>query len=124
MFAIELILIDTTRYETSVHRIAKGPFIKNLIKFSLWITLVREMNARKLRCAFIIFGCCMFVLCMALAGPGLASVVNTTKSVRKLRRDVNDLTTQGLVILDSLESDADGDGGNDGLIRRRRDGLF
>ena len=45
----------------------------------------------------------MFVLCMALAGPGLASVVNTTKSVRKVNRDVNDLTTQGLVIMDSLE---------------------
>jgi hypothetical protein len=45
----------------------------------------------------------MFALCLALAGPGLASVGNTTKSIRKVNRDVNDLTTQGLVIMDSLE---------------------
>ena len=40
---------------------------------------------------------------MALIGPGLGLVGNTTKSIRKVDRDVNDLTTQGLVILDSLE---------------------
>ena len=59
--------------------------------------------AWKLRLTFIILGCCIFALCLALAGPGLASVGNTTKSIRKVNQDVNDLTTQGLVILDSLE---------------------
>ena len=59
--------------------------------------------AWKLRLTFIILGCCMFALCLALAGPGLASVGNTTKSIRKVNRGVNDLTTQGLVIMDSLE---------------------
>ena len=57
----------------------------------------------KLRCTFILFGCCMFGLCMALVGPGLASIETTSASMRKLSRDVNDLITQGLVIMDSVE---------------------
>ena len=57
----------------------------------------------KLRCTFILFGYCMFVLCMTLVGPGLASIKTTSATLRKLSRDVNDLTTQGLLILDSVQ---------------------
>ncbi|KAL3804269.1 hypothetical protein ACHAW5_005867 [Stephanodiscus triporus] len=57
----------------------------------------------KLRCTFILFGCCMFGLCMTLVGPGLASIKTTSVTIRKLSRDVDDLMTQGLVILDSVE---------------------
>ena len=59
--------------------------------------------AWKLRLTFIILGCCTFLLCLTLAGPGLASILTTSVSLRRLNRDVNDLTTQGLVIMDSLE---------------------
>ena len=58
----------------------------------------------KIRCTFIFFGCSMLVLCLALAGPGLASTKTASKSIRRLSRDVNDLITQGMIILDSVES--------------------
>ena len=45
----------------------------------------------------------MFGLCMTLVGPGLASIKTTSATLRKLSRDVNDLTTQGLLILDSVQ---------------------
>ncbi len=45
----------------------------------------------------------MFVLCMALAGPGLASTKTASNSIRKLSRDVNELITEGMLILDSVE---------------------
>ena len=59
--------------------------------------------AWKLRLTFIIFGCWLILFCMALAGPGLASIKTTSVSVRKLNRDVNDLTTQGILILESVK---------------------
>jgi hypothetical protein len=58
----------------------------------------------KIRCTFIFFGCSMLVLCLALAGPVLASTKTASKSIRRLSRDVNDLITQGMIILDSVES--------------------
>ncbi len=57
----------------------------------------------KLRFTFVVVGCCMFLLCMTLAGPGLASIRKASKSIRQVSRDVSDLTTQGLIIMDSLE---------------------
>jgi len=57
----------------------------------------------KLRCTFILFGGCMLLLCRALVGPGLSSITYTVDSVRNLNRDVKDLTTQGLLIVDSVK---------------------
>ena len=45
----------------------------------------------------------MFVLCMALVGPGLASTKTTSKSIRNLSRDVTELIAEGMLILDSVE---------------------
>ena len=59
--------------------------------------------AWKLRLTFIIFGCWLILFCMALAGPGLASIKTTSVSLRRLNRDVNDLTTQGMLILESVK---------------------
>ncbi|EED90823.1 predicted protein [Thalassiosira pseudonana CCMP1335] len=43
------------------------------------------------------------ILCnIALVGPGLRSVQNASTSTRKLTRDVEDLMTQGLLIMDSV----------------------
>ena len=59
--------------------------------------------AWKLRLTFIIFGCWLILFCMALASLGLASIKTTSVSIRKLNRDVNDLTTQGMLILESVK---------------------
>jgi hypothetical protein len=59
--------------------------------------------AWKLRFTCIIFGGWIILFCLALAGPGLASVKATSVSIRMLNRDVNDLTTQGMLILDSIK---------------------
>mmetsp|Transcript_8507 Transcript_8507/g.19048 ORF Transcript_8507/g.19048 Transcript_8507/m.19048 type:complete len:728 (+) Transcript_8507:256-2439(+) len=56
-----------------------------------------------LRCTFMILGCCMMLLCAALVGPGLRSIETTSVSTRKLNRDVEDLITQGLLIMDSVK---------------------
>ena len=56
-----------------------------------------------LRCTFILFGACMLLLCRALVGPGLTSIDYTADSVRNLNRDVQDLTTQGLLIVDYVK---------------------
>lgn len=45
----------------------------------------------------------MLLLCRALVGPGLSSISYTVDSVRYLNRDVNDLATQGLLIVDSVK---------------------
>lgn len=58
----------------------------------------------KLRCAFIIVGCCMILLCAALAGPGLSSIMTTSTSVRNSNINVQDLIAEGLVILDTVDS--------------------
>jgi hypothetical protein len=59
--------------------------------------------AWKLRFTCIIMGGWIILFCLALVGPGLASVKTTSISIRKLNREVNDLTTQGMLILDSVE---------------------
>jgi len=56
-----------------------------------------------LRCSFVVLGCFMILLAMMLVGPGLSSVENTSVSIRKLNRDVKDLITQGLLIMDSVK---------------------
>ena len=45
----------------------------------------------------------MLLLCRVLVGPGLSSISYTVDSVRYLNRDVNDLATQGLLIVDSVK---------------------
>lgn len=45
----------------------------------------------------------MLLLCRALVGPGLSSLGYTVDSVRNLNRDVQDFTTQGLLIVDSVK---------------------
>ncbi len=57
----------------------------------------------KLRCTFVLFGACMLLLCRALVGPGLSSIDYTVDSVRNLNRDVQDLSSQGLLIVDSVK---------------------
>mmetsp|Transcript_35885 Transcript_35885/g.86614 ORF Transcript_35885/g.86614 Transcript_35885/m.86614 type:complete len:732 (+) Transcript_35885:159-2354(+) len=57
----------------------------------------------KFRCLFMPLGCCMILLCMALVGPGLTSVDTMSMSTRKLNRDVKDLITQGLLIMDQVK---------------------
>jgi hypothetical protein len=56
----------------------------------------------KLRCSYLVLGCCMILCNIALVGPGLRSVQNASTSTRKLTRDVEDLMTQGLLIMDSV----------------------
>jgi hypothetical protein len=58
---------------------------------------------RKIRVAFIFFGLCMMSLCLALAGPGLASITNTSTSMRNLIYDADEFLTHGLVIMDKLQ---------------------
>jgi len=55
------------------------------------------------RCTFMILGCCMILLGVTLVGPGLSSINSTSTSIRKLNRDVKDLITQGLLIMDSVK---------------------
>ena len=57
----------------------------------------------QLRCTFMIFGACMILLNFALAGPGLQSINYTSKSIRSLNRDLKDLITQGLLIMDQVK---------------------
>lgn len=45
----------------------------------------------------------MIMLSATLVGPGLRSVGTTSVSIRKLNRDVKDLITQGLLIMDSVK---------------------
>lgn len=56
-----------------------------------------------LRCTFMAFGCCMMLLCVALVGPGLSSLGATSVSTRKINRDIKDMITQGLLIMDSVK---------------------
>ncbi|KAL7543401.1 hypothetical protein ACHAXR_012818 [Thalassiosira sp. AJA248-18] len=56
-----------------------------------------------LRFSFMALGCCMILLCVTLVGPGLGSIESTSVSIRKVNRDVNDLITQGLLIMDSVK---------------------
>jgi hypothetical protein len=57
----------------------------------------------KLRSTFIIIGCCMILLCAALAGPGMTSIMTASKSVRNANISVQDLIADGLAILDSVD---------------------
>ena len=57
----------------------------------------------KIRVIFIFFGLCMMSLRIALAGPGLASITNTSSSMRSLIFDADDFITHGLVIMDKLK---------------------
>jgi len=57
----------------------------------------------KIRVIFIFFGLCMMSLSIALAGPGLASITNTSTSMRSLTFDANEFITHGLVIMDKLQ---------------------
>ena len=57
----------------------------------------------KVRCAFMLLGCCMILLCATLVGPGIRSVTSTSISVRRSNRDVKDLITRGLLIMDSVQ---------------------
>ena len=70
----------------------KGQFIK------------RPTYLRKIRVIFIFFGLCMLYLCIALAGPGLASITNTSSSMRRLIFDTDRLIARGLEIMTSAES--------------------
>lgn len=45
----------------------------------------------------------MILLLSALVGPGLQSIETTSMSTRKLNRDVKDLITQGLLIMDQVK---------------------
>lgn len=57
----------------------------------------------KIRVTFIISGCWMILFCTALVGPGLESIKTTSVSIRKLNRNVNDVVTQGMLILDQSQ---------------------
>ena len=69
----------------------KGRFIK------------QPTNVWKIRMAFIIAGCWMFLCCTALIGPGLQSIKNTSVSILKLNQNTNDVATQGMLILDQVQ---------------------
>lgn len=69
----------------------KGRFIK------------QPTNVWKIRVAFIIAGCWMFLCLTALIGPGLQSIKNTSVSIRKLNQNTNDVATQGMLILDQVQ---------------------
>ena len=58
----------------------------------------------KIRVIFIFFGLCVLYLCIALAGPGLASIKKTSSSMRRLIFDTDELITRGLEIMDLTES--------------------
>jgi len=56
----------------------------------------------KLR-VFYVMLCVGIILCnMAIIGPGLRSVETATLSTRKLTREIDDLATQGLLIMDGV----------------------
>lgn len=57
----------------------------------------------KFRCCFIALGCIMCLLGVALVGPGLHSLETTSMSTRNLNRDVKELITQGLLIMDKVK---------------------
>ncbi len=56
----------------------------------------------KLRCLFMVMGCSIILCTVALVGPGMKSIDNVAFSARKLNRDISDITTQGLLITDSI----------------------
>lgn len=56
----------------------------------------------KLRCLFVILGISVILCSVALVGPGMTSIDNVAYSARKLNRDISDITTQGLLITDSI----------------------
>eukprot|EP00804_Cyclotella_cryptica_P005769 CCRYP_000093-RB/>CCRYP_000093-RB protein AED:0.06 eAED:0.06 QI:617/1/1/1/1/0.85/7/102/667 len=58
----------------------------------------------KLRCFFILLGCGIILCNVAIIGPGLNSMQDATLSTRKLTRDVDDLATQGLLIMDGVSN--------------------
>ena len=57
----------------------------------------------QLRITFMVFGILMILLNVGLVGPGLSSISNTSISTRKLNRNVRDLITQGLLIMDQVK---------------------
>ena len=58
----------------------------------------------QLRCTFMILGCIMILLCVALVGPGLHSITQVSYNTRKLNRNVKDIITQGLLIMDQVNN--------------------
>mmetsp|Transcript_685 Transcript_685/g.1202 ORF Transcript_685/g.1202 Transcript_685/m.1202 type:complete len:772 (+) Transcript_685:336-2651(+) len=56
----------------------------------------------KLRCLFMVLGISVILCSVALVGPGMTSIDNVAYSARKLNRDISDITTQGLLITDSI----------------------
>lgn len=56
----------------------------------------------KLRCFFMLLGCSMILCTLALVGPGMRSIQSTTFSARKLNREISDILTQGILIIDSV----------------------
>ena len=58
----------------------------------------------KLRVFYVMLGVAMILCNVAIIGPGLHSVEDATFSTRKLTRDVDDLATQGLLIMDGVSS--------------------
>ena len=58
----------------------------------------------KLRVFYLILGVGIILCNVAIIGPGLHSVEDATLSTRKLTRDVDDLATQGLLIMDGVSN--------------------
>eukprot|EP00956_Cyclotella_meneghiniana_P006393 scaffold8377_cov75-Cyclotella_meneghiniana.AAC.2 len=58
----------------------------------------------KLRWFYIMLGIGLILCNVAMVGPGLHSVEDATLSIRKLTRSVDDLATQGLLIMDGVSS--------------------
>lgn len=58
----------------------------------------------KLRILFILLGVGVILCNVAIIGPGLSAIEDATLSTRKLTRDVDDLATQGLLIMDGVSN--------------------
>jgi hypothetical protein len=58
----------------------------------------------KLRVFFILLGVGIILCNVAIIGPGLHSVEEAMLSTRKLTRDVDDMATQGLLIMDGVSN--------------------
>jgi hypothetical protein len=58
----------------------------------------------KLRVFYIMLGVGIILCNVAVIGPGLHSIEEATLSTRRLTRDVNDLATQGLLIMDGVSN--------------------
>lgn len=73
----------------------------------------------KLRVFYILLGVGIILCNVAIMGPGLHSVEDATLSTRKTTRDVDDLATQGLLIMDGVSNAERNIGmlGMDGLLK-------